>query len=853
MKKYHASLSSEISASERAHMNYVRSVAGECTVLLENNGALPLDAPCKVALYGNGARGTVKGGTGSGDVNSRFVVNVEQGLENAGFTITTKGWLDAQEQATKEEKAAYIRRLEERAERENVMIISVILDEPFLPTAIAPLDADAVVQDEADTAIYVLARNSGEGADRWNHKGDYQLLDTERALLTQLGQHYKKVIVLLNIGGIINIASVCEIEGIDAILLIGQAGNQTGNIVADVLLGKSVPSGKLTDTWAKNYEDYPSSAEFSHNNGDISDEYYKDGVYVGYRYFDTFNVTPFYPFGYGKGYTEFAVRCVDVKADEQEVKLVAEVKNVGLSYAGKEVVQVYVSVPSDELEQPYQTLAGFAKSKLLQPQESDRVEITFPLTSLQSFDEQKCAYVLERGEYIVRMGTHSRNTSVVATLKLDETAVTKQVKHICPMDCDFERISAKGIAPYRYATEQEEKANAPVFQLCGAKLRTKTVVYADAPKPLEQVQTDHVITLEDVKKGTYTVEQLVSQLTTEEMADLCVGTDRGIGGSLIGASAKRVPGAAGDTSVKLAYRGVRDMLNADGPAGLRLTPHFRTDAEGTVLAGGEVFGDFYNPLPEKQEGQIDYYQYCTAVPVATALACSWNVDMIGAIGDIVGAEMSQFGVRVWLAPAMNIHRNPLCGRNFEYYSEDALLSGLCAAAMVNGVQKHPNTATCIKHYCANNQEDNRMFINVHMHERTLRDVYLRNFAIAIEQSKPITLMTSYNLLNGVHTANSYDLITCYAREENGFDGYVMTDWFTSDPIVSREQSKPNPKYDSSSSAMCVYAGNDVQMPGAKARVDEILEGLENGTLPLGSLQQCCVRILTTMLNHFISE
>lgn len=850
MKRYDASLTPEISQAEQTHMDYVRSVASECMVLMENNGVLPLSEPCKVALYGNGARGTVKGGTGSGDVNSRFVVNVEQGLENAGFTITTKDWLDAQEQAAKAEKAAYIHRLEERAEREQVMLIFAILDEPFLPTAIAPVTAEALAQDEADTAIYVLARNSGEGADRWNRQGDYRLLDTEKALLTQLGRHYKKVIVLLNIGGIIQMADLFEIEGLDAILHIGQLGNQTGNIVADVLLGKSAPSGKLTDTWAKHYEDYPSSAEFSHNNGDINDEYYKDGVYVGYRYFDTFNVAPFYPFGYGKGYTEFALRCVGVQADETQVTVQAEVKNIGKTHSGKEVVQVYVSVPSVEVEQPYQTLAGFAKTKLLRPNETDTVEISFPMTSLQSFDEKKSAYVLEKGTYFVRMGTHSRNTEVVAALKLDETAVTKTVKHICPMDCDFERISSAGVKPYGYEKEQAEKDNAPVFALSAAKIPTVEVTYAELPAPLDKVDTDHVITIEDVKAGKYTVEQLVSQLTLEEMADLCVGTDRGKGGSLIGASGKRIPGAAGDTSVKLAYRGVKDMINADGPAGLRLTPHFRTDAEGTVLPGGEMFGDFYNAMPEKQEGQIDYYQYCTAVPVATSLACSWNVEMIQKIGDIVGAEMSQFGVRVWLAPAMNIHRNPLCGRNFEYYSEDALLSGRCAAAMVKGVQAHPLTAACIKHYCANNQEDNRMFINVHMHERTLRDVYLRNFAVAIEESKPSTLMTSYNLLNGVHTANSYDLITCYAREENGFDGYILTDWFTSDPVVSREQSKPNPKYDSSSSAVCVYAGNDVQMPGAQARIDEILDALHNSALPLASLQQCCVRILSVFVKRF---
>ncbi len=836
MIHYHANRSPEVTASEQAHSDYIRRIAGECMVLLENDGTLPLSGPQKVALYGNGARATVKGGTGSGEVNSRYSVSVEQGLEEAGFTVTTKAWLAQQDRVIQEEWNAYMADIHQRAEAMGIPDFFVLFNEHFIPKALAPFQ-----KAEGDVAIYVLGRNSGEGSDRCAEEGDYELSQAEIQLLTQLGQSYKKVILLLNLGGVINAATLKSIPGISAMMLISQSGNMGGHIVADVLLGKSIPSGRLTDTWAANYMDYPSSATFSHNNGNWNDEYYTDGIFVGYRYFDTFNVTPVYPFGYGLNYTSFNMETLGASADEKTVSVTVRVTNTG-KFAGREVVQVYGSAPRDGLEKPMQVLCGFGKTKLLQPGESQELKVSFDLTNLESYDPAKAAYVLEAGEYVIRVGVNSRATHVAAVLQLDATVETKKVKNICPLDEEFDEIFCAGAACWKPENEEAEKAAAPVFSLSAGKIPTVTVEYAGEPEPFAPAGTDHMITLEEVRDGKYTMEQLVSQLTVEEMAEWCVGSARD-NENVIGAASKAVPGAAGETSLALAHRGVRDMVNADGPAGLRLIPHFRTDAEGKLLPGGSAMGGMAENFAPKQERDVDYYQYCTAIPIAWLLASSWDLELIEKCGDVVGAEMETFGVRIWLAPGMNIHRNPLCGRNFEYYSEDPLLSGLCAAADVRGVQKHPGVGTSIKHYFANNQEDNRMFVNAHIKERAIREIYLRNFGVCIEASQPMTIMTSYNLINGVHGANCYDSITCYAREECGFQGYVMTDWFTSNMRVSGAMAKPNPKYPCASSPLCIYAGNDVQMPGSEGNIEDIITAVQDGSLKLGYLQRCAAKLL----------
>jgi beta-glucosidase len=292
------------------------------------------------------------------------------------------------------------------------------------------------------------------------------------------------------------------------------------------------------------------------------------------------------------------------------------------------------------------------------------------------------------------------------------------------------------------------------------------------------------------------------------------------------------------------------MILADGPAGLRLQPHFKTTKDGTLIKGGSIMGDVIEPFETdlKDDELDDYYQYCTAIPIGWALAQSWNEELVAQAGDMVGSEMEQFNVDLWLAPAMNIHRNPLCGRNFEYYSEEPLVAGKIAAAMTKGVQKHPGKGTTIKHFAVNNQEDNRYFVNAHVSERALREIYLKGFEITVKESQPLSIMTSYNLLNGIHTANNYDLIQGMARDEWGFEGTVMTDWFTSQdmPMLT---GKFKPKYPISASTGCIYAGNDIQMPGCQKNVDDIVEAVNSGkeidgyTITLADLQYNAANVI----------
>ena len=387
---------------------------------------------------------------------------------------------------------------------------------------------------------------------------------------------------------------------------------------------------------------------------------------------------------------------------------------------------------------------------------------------------------------------------------------------------------------------------------------TETASYREG-ETLLTTEKQETVTLDMVIRGEATIDDLVAQLTPQELAELCVGTARGGFGSAstIGAASTACPGAAGDkTSILLETRGVPNLVLADGPAGLRLSKTFVADADDNVIPGlgesamGGIEQLFGMVPPERPADAVDYYQYCTAIPIATMLAQSWDLAVVEEAGDIVGEEMEEFGVTLWLAPGMNIHRNPLCGRNFEYYSEDPLLSGLCAVADTQGVQKHPGCGTTIKHFALNNQEDNRSHNNAHCSERAIREIYLRGFEIAVKESHPLSLMTSYNLLGGVHTANHYGLLTSVLRDEWGFDGIVMTDWGTTGGGDMNPAA--DSKYGFSDPALCIKAGNDLVMPGSQEDVDGILNAL-NSTLTMAELQSCAKRILALILRCEIAR
>ena len=526
------------------------------------------------------------------------------------------------------------------------------------------------------------------------------------------------------------------------------------------------------------------------------------------------------------------------------------------------MVQVYYSAPAGKLEKPYQELAAYAKTKELAPGESEELIITYPVECMASYDAQRASYVLEAGTYYVRVGVNSRATKVTAAVVLDQAAVTEVLSNRLTLDCEMNELSSADVTPYGYAEEEVEKEQACKLYIASSDIETKTATYEDTNAEIAANTSKKKITMQDVMSGQATLDDLVGQLSIPEMAELCVGTSRGqMGGdtAIIGNASAVVPGAAGDTtSLMIEDRDIRNLALADGPAGLRLSKHFKADAEGNVIPGtsdapipGMDLLMAGSPKPEIPEDAIDYYQYCTAIPIATLLAQTWDVDAIKECGDIVGEEMKEFGVTLWLAPGMNIHRNPLCGRNFEYYSEDPLVAGKCAAADTIGVQQHAGVGTTIKHFALNNQEDNRMHTNAHVSERAAREIYLKGFEIAVKEAKPMSIMTSYNLINGIHSANNKDLLTAITRNEWGFDGIVMTDWGTTGGMEMNQGMEF--KYGCSSAAGCIKAGNDLTMPGKQEDVDEIIAsvGAKEGEvvcpITLGDLQVCAKRMLNTIM------
>ena len=400
---------------EREHNEILRRFGAECTVLLKSDGTFPLDAPCILALYGSGARQTVKGGTGSGEVNSRTFVTVEAGLETAGFRITSKAWIDQYGEIRPEAKKRFIRELKRSALKRGTLAIldsmGAVMPEP---------EYDLSLDAEGDAAVYVLARISGEGSDRKPVPGDILLTETEKRDILALNRKYRKFLLVLNVGGVIDLSPVMEVRNI---LLLSQLGGETGNILADVILGKSTPSGKLTTTWFA-WEDHPAIGDF----GDRYDTHYTEGIYVGYRYFDSIEKEPLFPFGYGLSYTRFRLGEAEVFGENGKIRLSVPVKNAG-DCRGKEVLQLYVSQPRGKLDKSYQVLAAFEKTNELKPGEEQELTLTFDMRDLVSYDPERAAWILEPGDYILRLGTSSRNTQSAAIVQLDAEAVIRQVKN----------------------------------------------------------------------------------------------------------------------------------------------------------------------------------------------------------------------------------------------------------------------------------------------------------------------------------------------------------------------------------------------------------------------------------------
>ncbi len=839
--------SPQIQSFETEHIAAVRRLAPECMVLLENDGTLPLKGAGKLALYGSGARRTIKGGTGSGDVNVRHFVTVEEGLKNAGFEITTQSWLDRYDQVVEDARKAFYGAVRKEAEaagltgsRLAMYAMGRTCPEPEYEL---PLDG------EGDMAAYILARNSGEGSDRKPVAGDINLTETEIRDILALNEKYDKFVLVLNVGGMIDLKPV---KAVKTVLLMGQLGSATGDALSDVLLGKASPSGKLTMTWAP-IKDYPSTEGF----GDPNDTYYKEGIYVGYRYFDTVGYTPTYPFGYGMSYTTFTVEPKEIRADARQVSVTAAVTNTGAA-SGKEVVQVYYSAPEGKLDKPYQELAGYAKTRELAPGESQDVTVVFETESMASYCTKCASWMMEAGTYYIRVGNSSRNTHIAGAVSLDETKAVEKDKNICG-ESGFEDLKPQR-TPITYEGEAEEKEKAKVIEIKAADLTVKEVVYQKVPA---EILAGPAAKWEEVTDGNKTLDEFVAGLTDEQLAYLCIGAYKDAEDlmEVIGNAASTVAGAAGETTHRLEELGVPALVMADGPAGIRLAPTYKM-VGGTAKATSATLGEDFMamltpeelqqmaamaPKPsEEEKAAPTNYQYCVAIPIGTGIAQSWNHELAGQCGDLVGQEMEMFGTHLWLAPAMNIYRSPLCGRNFEYFSEDPCLSGWVAADITNSVQKHEGCATTIKHYACNNQETNRYFSNSNLGERALREIYLKGFEICVKKSQPHFLMTSYNLINGEHACSTKDIQTCTLRDEWGFEGVVMTDWLVTGGMGTRGE-----KWPCASCAGNVKAGNDITMPGIPADKADLMKALTDDSHPYAlsraELQLSAKRVLGMIL------
>jgi len=424
------------SQREKEHQELAYRAALEGIVLLENDGALPVK-PGKIALYGAGAEKTIKGGTGSGEVNERHSVSILEGMEKAGFNITTKKWIKDYARLFAESEAAY---KAEITKQMRLFRFNEVMESPFRYPYGREITGADIGESETDTCIYVVARQAGEGADRKLDNGDYSLTEIEKKNIGKCAESYKKTIVVVNVGSTFDLGFMEEIPGINALIYYCQQGMEGGRAFADIISGKITPSGKLVDTWPRKYDDIPFSREYSYLNGDLDNEYYREGIYVGYRYFDTFKVEPRYEFGYGLSYTEFDITFIEAVVDKTRVKVKVKVENTGDRFAGKEVVQLYVSCPQNKLEKEYQRLAAFSKTGELKPGETQELELEIDMKSLASYDEERASFILEQGDYIVRLGNSSRNTAPCTVLTLDQKVILSRHKNICKPQSVIEEI-----------------------------------------------------------------------------------------------------------------------------------------------------------------------------------------------------------------------------------------------------------------------------------------------------------------------------------------------------------------------------------------------------------------------------
>ncbi len=766
----------------------IRQSGAEGCVLLKNNGVLPITKEDNVAVFGRCQCNYFYVGYGSGgDVIPPYKINLIDGMINCNININNE--------------LANLYNLWCNDENN-------VPDEGFWGHW--PMNYDEMVLDyetvkkaseQSNKAIFVIGRAAGEDRENELKKGSYYLTDIEKNNFKLVCSIFKKVIIIMDCGNLIDMAWTEDYaDNISAILLAGQGGQESGNAVADVLCGNVNPCGKLTDTIARYYEDYPSSQNF----GGKEFNNYSEDIYVGYRYFETFAKNKvLYPFGFGLSYTTFSFENLKFEVNGNKIHIEVKITNTG-NVKGKEVAELYVKAPCGKLGKPSKSLIQFEKTKLLDKNESQVISFDIDKYEFSSYDDEgktgyKSSYVLEDGEYIFFVGNSVRTENVVGTIDIQKTEVIKKLNEVCALKNSFNRL---------VATENNGKIVEKYDLLSLGQRDLKERILDSIPKEIG-FKGNNGYKLVDVKNGKVTLDEFISQLSNEELEMLTRGS--GAMNSHLGVNGNA--GAYGGITDELSKYGIPPMITSDGPAGIRI-------------------------------------RKCTSLlPCGTTLASTWNKELIFELFAKQTNELDEYNIDILLAPGMNIHRNPLCGRNFEYYSEDPVISGEIATATVKGIQSTGRSA-CPKHFACNNQEVRRNTNDSRVSERALREIYLKGFEIVVKKAKPMNIMTSYNKMNGVWSHYNFDLAKTVLRDEWNYDGVVITDWWMK---KSNSQEFENLKDNAYRVRSCV----DVLMPGNMSKLKSKYENnttlLETINEPNGITRAEIERSAKTVLNFILKR
>ena len=758
------------------HIDLSKNAAKEGMVLLKNEGgALPFAKGTKLALFGKGTFDYVKGGGGSGDVTVEYIVNLYEGFKKLGDYVQV-------EENLADFYRSYVQ--DQYAQKKEAGMIA----EPELPDTLCQK-----ARQFADTAVISISRFSGEAWDRGSmgqelfEKGDFYLSNAETAMVEKVKSYFTNIVVVMNVGGMVDTQWFCGDDNIQAVLMAWQGGMEGGTAAAELLCGMGNPSGKLSDTFAKRLEDYHSTATF-HESDDYVD--YIEDIYVGYRYFETVpgaRERVSYPFGFGLSYTSFAYEVLSGKESSGNIVFSVKVINTG-NRAGKEVIQVYVSAPQGKLGKAARSLVAFGKTEELAPGEEQILELSFPIFSFASYDDlgkvEKSAYVLEKGNYSFYIGTSVRDTVKAAfTYEVAEDTVTEQLSaKLVPNSLKKRMLSDGTYEQLPLGEVKNPNATGLPVQPEWEKLSVTPEVRHIPGVPKNEHENRNVRNFIEVAEGKITLDEFVAQLTDEQVIHLLGGQP------ITGVSNTYGFGNVPEFQVPSA-------MTADGPAGVRIEPQVGV--------------------------------YTTAFPCSTQLACTWNPEITYRIGVAGAKEIKENNLAAWLTPAVNIHRSPLCGRNFEYYSEDPLLTGMMAAGMVRGIQSQ-HIAPSVKHFALNNKETNRKNSDSRVSERAAREIYLKGFEIIVKTADPWYIMSSYNIINGCRASENRELLEDILRGEWGFNGMVSSDWST-----LAEHYKE------------VKAGNDLKMPGGFP--ERLKQALEAGLITRAEMEVSAKRILSVIL------